>query len=362
MGMGSDMRIAITGASGNVGTALLRRLQLNEGEHELVGVARRTPPPVDPYRLVTWHQVDVTRPDAEAGLVDALSGADAVVHLAWGFQPSHDTDYLKRLGVGGTKAVLGAVAAAGTAHLIHMSSVGPYRASPGDAPVDESWPADGVPSSPYSRHKAAAERALDAFEARHSDVAVARMRPGFILQREAASGLLRYGLPTFVPGAIVRHVPVLPLDAAFRIPVIHADDVARAIATALERRASGPFNLSADQPLRRSQIADALGARAVPMPRAVLRAAVAASWHARLQPLDPSWIDLAFAVPLLDTGRARIELNWSPAVPAEAALREVLDGMATGAHTAGPPLAKRTRRAQLRKLVTQGPIGNRPIA
>jgi uncharacterized protein YbjT (DUF2867 family) len=49
------MRIAITGASGNVGTALLRRLQLHDGEHELVGIARRTPPPVDAYRAVTWH-------------------------------------------------------------------------------------------------------------------------------------------------------------------------------------------------------------------------------------------------------------------------------------------------------------------
>jgi UDP-glucose 4-epimerase len=356
------MRIAITGASGNVGTALLRRLQLNEGEHELVGIARRTPPPVDAYRLVTWHQVDLTSPDAEAGLLDALAGADAVVHLAWGFQPSHDADYLERLGVGGTKAVLAAVAAAGIPHVIHMSSVGAYRAAAGDEPVDESWPADGVPSSPYSRHKAAAETAVDEFEAQHGDVAVARMRPGFILQRDAASGLLRYGLPTFVPGAVVRHVPVLPLDAAFRIPVVHADDVARAVATALERRAGGAFNLSADQPLRRAQIADALGARPVPMPRAVLRAAVAASWHARLQPLDPSWIDLAFAVPLLDTARARVELNWAPAVTAEAALREVFDGMATGAHTASGPLVKRTRRAQLRKLVTHGPIGNRPIA
>ena len=38
------MRIVITGASGNVGTALLRRLH-ETTEHDLVGVVRRPPEP-----------------------------------------------------------------------------------------------------------------------------------------------------------------------------------------------------------------------------------------------------------------------------------------------------------------------------
>lgn len=53
------MRIVVTGASGNVGTALLRRLR---GEHELVGVVRRPPPPVAPYDGMRW----LTSRDEEA--------------------------------------------------------------------------------------------------------------------------------------------------------------------------------------------------------------------------------------------------------------------------------------------------------
>ena len=43
---------------------------------------------------------------------------------------------------------------------------------------------------------------------------------------------------------------------------------------------------------------------------------VSASWHARLQPLDAGWFGLAYAVPLMDTSRARSELGWSAATNA----------------------------------------------
>ncbi len=44
------MRIVITGASANVGTALLRRLA--GAGHELVGVCRRPPASAPPYDTV----------------------------------------------------------------------------------------------------------------------------------------------------------------------------------------------------------------------------------------------------------------------------------------------------------------------
>jgi len=116
----------ITGASGNIGTALLRRLSGNPA-HELVGVVRRPPEAAGaPYAGVEWVTVDLAGADAESALAPAMRGADAVVHLAWGFQPSHDLDYLGRLGVGGTAAVIAAADAAGVGHLVHMSSVGAY--------------------------------------------------------------------------------------------------------------------------------------------------------------------------------------------------------------------------------------------
>jgi nucleoside-diphosphate-sugar epimerase len=48
---------------------------------------------------------------------------------------------------------------------------------------------------------------------------------------------------------------------------------------------------------------------------------------------------MASNVPLLDTGRARRELGWSPTISATDALRELFDGLADGA--AGPTPALR---------------------
>src|ERR671933_523220 len=285
------MRIVVTGLSGNVGTALLRRLGA-EGGHEITGICRR-PPEGEPYQLARWVALDLAQEGAEQRLREVFAGADAVVNLAWGFQPSHVTDYLDRVGVGGTAAVLAAADAAGVAHLVHISSLGAYSPGPSPAPsgtdaegrpvrVDEAWPADGIESLAYSKEKAAAERLLDEYEKNGPGrLVITRMRPALVVQGDAGSAILRYGLPAFLPSSVLRLVKVLPLDPSLVLQAVHTPDVSDAIARALERRVGGAFNLAADPPLAASDIADALGAVMVPVPRQVLRTLVAASWRLR---------------------------------------------------------------------------------
>lgn len=351
------MRIVVTGASGNIGTALLRRLS---GEHELVGVVRRPPPTQPPYDGVSWVRLDLTAADAVARLEDAFAGAGAVVHLAWGFQPSHDTAYLERLGVGGTRSVVEAAHAAGVGHLVHMSSIGAYAPRVDEQPVDESFPTTGVRSSPYSRHKVAAERLLDAYASRpDASVLLTRVRPGIVGQSAAGSELLRYGVPALVPAALLQHVPVLPLDRGLVVPIVHADDVADAIARVVDRRAGGAFNLAAEPPVTRDDLAAALGAHPVHVPAPLLRALASAAWHARVQPVDPGWLDLAMSVPVLDTGRARAELGWAPTTGARAVLDEVVTGLSEASSGGSPVLRPRSVVDQLAALVRRGPASHR---
>ena len=353
------MRIAITGASGNVGSALLRRLA--GGDHELIGIARRPPRGGVPFADVRWVGLDLTRAASARPLRDAFEGADAVVHLAWGFQPSHDLRYLEALGVGGTRRVLDAVASADVPHLVHMSSVGAYSPKRDDAPVDESWPTDGVPSSPYSRHKSAAERLLDEHERTRPGTVVTRMRPGIVGQESAGSALLRYGVPAMVPAKAIGLVPVVPLDRRLAIPMVHADDVADAIVRALDARAPGALNLSAEPPITTELIAAALNARAVHVPAPVVRAAMSLGWHARLQQVDPGWLDLGYSVPLLDTSRASSELGWAPTVDAVSVLAETIAGMGLASSDQTPVLRPRTVADQLGRLVRHGPISQRRL-
>jgi nucleoside-diphosphate-sugar epimerase len=305
---------------------------------------------------VEWASVDLSTDDDRDALAAAVAGADAVVHLAWGFQPSHDLRYLEELGVGGTRRVLAAASAAGVRHVVHMSSVGAYSPKRDDAPVDESWPTQGVPTSQYSRHKAAAERLLDGFESTHPHVRVTRVRPGIVGQRAAGSALLRYGVPTIVPARALGFVPVLPLDRRLTMPVVHADDVADALVRIVDREATGAFNLAAEPPVTSALLAELLGARLVHVPSPAVRVAMSAAWHARLQPVDTGWLDMGFSVPLLDTSRAQRVLGWRPTHAADAVMREVLDGMRRREAGGTPVLRRRRVIDGLSRAVRQAPV------
>src|SRR3954471_9848889 len=114
------MTVAVTGASGNLGTALLRRLTV-AGVAEVRGLARRQPPEGAPYPGVRWHLAALGGPDSEATLAEFLDGVDGVVHLAWALQPGRQPDDLHRVNVEGTRRVMRAAGVAGVRHVVHLS-------------------------------------------------------------------------------------------------------------------------------------------------------------------------------------------------------------------------------------------------
>jgi nucleoside-diphosphate-sugar epimerase len=179
------------------------------------------------------------------------------------------------------------------------------------------------------------------------------------MQRDAGSGLLRYGVPGWLPSAALDLVPLLPLDRTFAVPVVHTRDVATAVVSALRSGATGAFNLAAPSALTPSVIAEVLRARTFHVPWQLLRAAVAAGWQLHLERLDPGWIDLAFSVPLLDCGRAARELDWAPVLDAPAVLREAVTGMREALSTTSAPLRKRSVRDELITTARDGSITRR---
>ena len=329
------MRVAVAGATGNVGTSVLHALADDPAVTSIVGIARRTPSVALPK--VEWRSADVVRDD----LVPLFRGADAVVHLTWIVQPNHREADLWAVNVGGTHRVHEAVAAADVRILVHASAFGAYSGGAGDRPVDESWPTGGIPGSWYSRQKAEVERALDAFVRHHPQVRVVRFRSALILKRAAGAQAHRlYGGP-LLPRALVRpgRVPAVPDVPGVRIQAVHAADVGDAYRRAVVGDARGAFNLAAEPVLTPASVAAAIGSRRLPVPAPVMRGLVWASWAIRAQPTSPDWLDLMIQPPLLDTTRARTELGWAPAHSATEALCEFLEGIADGAGGATPPLA-----------------------
>lgn len=349
----------ITGASGNVGTALLRRLA-ERPELDIHGIVRRPPSAEPPYGRVSWHSLDLTDDSTEGVLRDVLHGAETVVHLAWAFQPTRDFRYLEKLAVGGSTRMVTAADDATVTHFVHISSVGAYAPRSSAAPVDESYPHTGMPTSLYSVHKATVEQWLDDYEQSHPGrMVVTRVRPGIVLQRDAGAALSRYGLPAYLPVRLLRTLPVLPLDRSFSVPVVHAEDLADALVRIIDQRRGGAFNVAATAPMTRADLAAVLSAKPVHIPAPVLRAAVAASWRLHLQPLSPGWIDMAFAVPLQDSSRAERELGWRPRFAAREALEDAVGGMVDNAGTDSPVLRPRSAVERLRTLAVDGPISVR---
>jgi nucleoside-diphosphate-sugar epimerase len=337
------MKVVIVGASGNAGTALLRRLQREPGM-SLAGVARRPPGPAagPPYSGVEWHACDIGAPDAGRRLAEVFAGADAVVHLAWQIQPSHDQAALHRTNVGGSQAVIDAVIRAGVPSLVYASSVGAYAPGPKDRFVDETWPTTGVPESSYSRDKAKVEELLSRAEMAHPELRVVRLRPGLIFQRDVGTEIARYFLGPLAPVRLLRfgRLPLLPRNDRLRMQAVHADDVADAYARALfNDDARGAFNVAADPVLTPDLVASRFHGRTVPVPAPALRLAADLTWRARLQPVDRGWVELGLKVPLMSSERAMGVLGWQPSTDAVTALRELMAGMAHRARTPSPPLS-----------------------
>jgi UDP-glucose 4-epimerase len=328
------MKVLVTGATGNVGTSVIEALGDAPEVEQIVGLARRRPS-WKPAKT-KWEGADIIGSD----LASSFKGADAVIHLAWAIQPSHDLESLERINVEGSRRVFDAVAEAGVPKLVYASSVGAYSPGPKEHEVGEDWPTGGIESSFYSRHKAQVEQLLDQLEERASNVAVVRMRPALIFKGEAATEIRRLFVGPFLPSFLVRAglIPAIPRLPGLRFQAVHSADVGRAYALAAVGDVNGAFNLAADPPIGPEELGRILDARTFPVPVGVARRLVDLSWRLRLQPSPPGWLDMALAAPLMSSQRARDELGWEPQRTSLEALEELLEGIRRGRGKATPPL------------------------
>jgi nucleoside-diphosphate-sugar epimerase len=336
------MRVAVVGATGNVGTALLRALSTETQVTSVLGLARRLPDrSSEPYRDAEWATVDVAAQEPDEVVVERLAahlrGADAVVHLAWLIQPNRERDLLRRANVDGTRRVARAAAAAGVPHLVVASSVGAYSPVDDDVPRGEDWPTDGIAGSHYSVDKAAQERVLDEVERQHPQLTVARLRTALIFQDDAAQEIVRYFLGPLVPTQLLRHgrPPLMAAPSGVRVQALHADDA----------RAGGAFNVAADDLLRGADLARLVDhGRLLEVPPSLVRPALALAYRSRMVRADPGWLDMAMNVPVLDTTRAKTQLGWEPRWTAAEAIEELVAGMARGQGVRSTPMRPATPR------------------
>jgi nucleoside-diphosphate-sugar epimerase len=325
------VKVAITGAAGDFGTAIMRRLLGDERVAEVVGIDV-APPRVDHDKLRP-----VVCDVRDAAIRDHLDRAEAVVHLAFVLVPGRDLAAAHDVNLSGSRNVLEAAAATGARRLVVASSLSAYGApAPGLEPVDEDAFPAGTPERFYFREKAQVEHLLDWWEAAHRDSAmtITRMRPGFV-----------YG-PDFDNPALAlmgSPVAVVPDDGG-RTQLVHQDDLAAAFCEAVFRDAPGPFLLVTEDSVVQEDLSAMSDGRVIRVPVRAAELALDAAHALRLSPVSSEW-----AVSGDRVGRPRRAaevLGWAPALTSrESACAMLLQRGRPVRYVDGPPRREVLERA-----------------
>lgn len=234
------MRVAITGATGMIGSALRRSLA--GSGHEVISITRSA----DKAGDVEWSPAE--------GTIDptALEGLDAVVHLAGApIGENRWTDEVKRQivdsRVEGTRLIASTLAELSQPPKVFLSgsAIG-YYGDTGDTPTDEaSGPGSDFLADVCVQWEGAASPAADA------GIPTTLLRTGIVLSTEG--GALARQLPFFKMGLGGRSGSGRQYQSWISI-----DDEVGAIEFLLTRHVSGPVNLVAPQPVTNAEFAKTL--------------------------------------------------------------------------------------------------------
>lgn len=328
--------VAVTGPTGEIGRPFLRALEACEEVGEVRGMARR---PFDPaahgWLKTRYVQGDVLDRGAVARLVD---GADVVVHLAFLIFGSPAES--REVNLSGSRIVFDAAVAAGAQRLVYTSSVAAYGFhADNELPLTEDAGPRGTETFYYSAQKAELEATLAA-AVDGSDVATYVFRPSIVGGPESpalAAQLPYVGAPSVVPAplrALLAKLPgsgpVVP-DPGVPLQIVHADDVASALVTAV--RGGGPpgvYNLAAPGEFTLSDVARELGWRALPVPDLAVDVTAALLNRLPAMPPEAAWIQTARVPVVMDTTRARQQLGWQPLHDAAATVASTVAGARAG--------------------------------
>jgi nucleoside-diphosphate-sugar epimerase len=284
------MRVLLTGAGGLIGQGCAAVLA--DAGHTVTGLGRQRP---RAEGLAESVALDLGTTEA---LADELGPFDAVVHSAAAI--SAPPPELVRTNCLGTQRVLDA-AAEWDAAFVYISSV-PMIGEPVEWPITESHPV--APLSVYQATKAFGEH-VTTVAGRHTGLAAASLRlpapvgPGMPSDRILPAFLraAQAGDPLFVAGKGTRQQNY-----------VHVRDVGAAARAAVERRASGIFNVAGAEAISNLDLA-----------KLCVEAAGSSSpiEHRGEDPNDGIRWDISIE-------KARRELGWEPRISLAESVRELL--------------------------------------
>ena len=229
--MNPTKKILVTGATGFVGSALVK--YLSENGYSVRAAIHHTPPK-KMFAGVEYYKVDILDPKK---LSEALDGIQIVFHLASLTQsagkkePSESA--FQKLNIEGTTNLVAAAEKSGVEQLVYFSSISVYGPSNGGKAWDESD--SPRPTTVYGRTKYAAESVV-----LHSKV------PATVLRLSSVYGKGMVGNYKTLFHALRLHIWPNFLEGKNRRTLIHIDDLCRAahLVASSPRAISQIYNVS----------------------------------------------------------------------------------------------------------------------
>ena len=249
MSQKADLTVAITGASGYIGSRLIEKLDRDERVGRILGFDLK--PPVVRSDKLLFDSVDI-RSDA---LRSRLGGVDVIVHLAYVMDPIKDESEMRDINVHGSQKVFEAAAEAGVRKIVYPSSAVAYGAHPdNEVPLTEDSPLRANLDFSYAAHKLEVEYAIKEFRREHPDLIFTIFRPGIVFGSHVDNAWSHF-LEAPVIFGVRGHSPPLQF--------VHEEDVADALLFAVQNDLDGAFNLASPDELSSEEILRMSGKRRV---------------------------------------------------------------------------------------------------
>lgn len=316
------MRVLLIGATGQIGTALMRALA--DTSLDVRALVR------DPARVARPEEADVLsfRPFTEEVFERALKGVDHVIYgVGRPEQFLFDLSAFQRVNYGLLRRFLPALARSSCERLTYISTYEVFEERNGTVRESHSVTEDTRGMTPYFTAMTEAYHAVLEFSKTYRDTSVTTIHPAAVYGgRDTGQGITDY-IENLLRGRFWR----VPFIIEGRFPVVHAASLAEAVVDALD--CQGPFLVS-DEMTSLREIAltiHRLTGSYVPPTAPVWAARLGAAFLERLARLTRtppimSTVQVRFLTRGLEplSEKAAAELDWQP-MPLEEGLRRYVE-------------------------------------
>ena len=290
-------KLLITGIAGGQGRLIAQRL----GSYFRIAGVDRSRWDGCPAGM-PMHVVDLRKRKFED--VFRTERPDALVHLAFVRHFRSDARVRHEVNVLGTKRVLEYAIAYGVKRIVVLSSSYVYGALP-DNPyyVDEEYPLNVSRTYPEVRDLAEVDSLVTTFLWRHPEVTTAILRPVNTLGYYVHSAIGRYLRQRYVP-TILGFNPMMQF--------IHEEDVAEAVALALQKGVHGVYNVAGPSAVPLKVAIQETGGMAIPLPEAIIRPTISRLFRLGLYHTPSGAMDFLKYPCTVDGGAFARDAGFSP--------------------------------------------------